>query len=71
MTAKELDIMVKGMRTRYNAVETRGEVQDIIWYLRKGLLAIKRNDLADELMKLYEEIDSIDTSEVMKMGTFK
>lgn len=71
MTAKEFDTMVKGMRTRYNTFESRGDVQDTIWYLRKGLIAIKRNDLADELMKLYGEVDTIDTLEIMEMGTFK
>lgn len=71
MTAEELDTMVKNMRTRNNTVESRVDVQDTIWYLRKGLIAIKRNNLANELMKLYEEIDIIDTLEIMKMGTFK
>lgn len=70
MKAKELDIMVNAMRTRYHKVNTRVDVSDTIWYLEKGLRAIGRNELADELIKLYEEIEEIDTMEITKIGTF-
>jgi hypothetical protein len=71
MKAKELDTMVNAMRTRYHKVGTRVDVTDTIWYLEKGLRAIGRNELADELIKLYEEIESIDTMEITKIGTFR
>ena len=71
MTANELDIMVKAMTTRYHKVKTRTDLEDDIYYLKLGLLAIGRNELAEQLAKLYMEIDSIDTSELAKIGTFR
>lgn len=71
MTAKELDTMVNAMRTKYHDVNTRKEVIDTLFYLYKGLRAIERNELAEKLVELYAEIDSIDTSEIVKMGTFR
>lgn len=70
MTAKEFDTMVKAMRTRYHKVDRRTDITNEIFYLQKGLCAIGRNDLAEQLAKLYTEIDSIDTSELIKIGTF-
>lgn len=71
MTAKELDKMVKAMRTKYNKVETRADLQNTIWCLYKGLFAINRKDVAEELIRLYEEIDKISTVSIMELGTFK
>ena len=71
MTAKEFDTMVKAMRTRYHKVDRRTDITDEIFYLQKGLCAIGRNDLAEKLAKLYTEIDSVDTDELVKMGTFR
>lgn len=71
MTANELDTMVKAMRTKRNKLETRMDLEDAIWYLHKGLLAIDRKDIARELRKLYEEVDEISTMSLMKVGTFK
>lgn len=71
MTAKELDTMVNAMRTKHHSVETRMEITDTIYYLNRGLRAIGRNDLAEELLELYTEIDGIDTGEIVKIGTFK
>lgn len=71
MTAKELDVMVNAMRTRYHEVKTRTDITDSIFYLCKGLRAIERNDLAEKLNELYAEIDGIDTDELVKIGTFR
>ena len=71
MTAKELDTMVNAMRTRYNNVDTRSDITDAIYYLRRGLLAIEKDDLAEKLLELYVEIDGVDTSEIVKLGTFR
>lgn len=71
MTAKELDTMVNAMRTKHHQVNTRAELTDAIFYLYKGLKAIEKNNLADELVTLYTEIDGIDTSEIIKIGTFR
>lgn len=71
MTAKELDTMVNAMRTKHHQVNTRAQLTDTIFYLYKGLKAIEKKDLADELATLYAEIDAIDTSQIIKMGTFK
>ena len=71
MTAKELNTMVLAMRTRYNLVEARIDVTDPLYYLSKGLIAIGRNELAARLMDLCYEIDNIETSEIVKLGTFR
>ena len=71
MTEKELDVMVNAMRTRLHDVETRSDITDTLFYWCKGLRAIERNELAEKLVELYTEIDSIDTSEIVKMGTFR
>lgn len=71
MTAKELDTMVNAMRTKYNKVESRLRLEDPIYYLSKGLRAIGRNELAEELDKLYAEIDEVDSSELIEIGTFR
>ena len=71
MTATELDVMVNAMRTKYNKVESRLRLEDSIYYMSKGLRAIGRNELAEELDKLYSEIDEIDTDELIKTGTFR
>ena len=71
MTAEELDKMVNAMRTKYNKVEMRTDVTDMLYYLCKGLTAIGKNELAEELDELCGEIDSIDTGEIVKIGTFK
>lgn len=70
MTTKELDTMVKAMRN-YKKVERRLDVLDDIYVLYRGFHSINRNDIAKKLLDLYEEIDNIDTSELIKMGTFK
>lgn len=71
MTAKELDTMVNAMRTKYNKVDSRMRLEDTIYYLSKGLRAIGRNEIADELDKLYSEIDKVDTDELIEIGTFR
>ena len=71
MTAKELDIMVNAMRSKRNKINSRMDVEDAVFYLYKGLYAIGRYKIADKLLELYTEIDSIDTNELIKMGTFK
>lgn len=71
MTAKELDTMVNAMRTKYNDVESRIDVTDPLYYLSKGLVAVGRNELAARLMDLCYEIDNIETSEIVKLGTFR
>lgn len=70
MTTKELDTMVKTMRN-YKKVERRLDVLDDIYVLYRGFHSINRDDIAEKLLDLYEEIDNIDTSELIKMGTFK
>lgn len=71
MTAKELDTMVNAMRTKHNSVDSRMDLEDVIWYLSKGIQAIGREKLARALLELYTEIDGVDTGEIIKIGTFK
>lgn len=69
MTAKELDTMVRIIR-KNNKIETRMDVLDLLYYLQKGIRAIGKKELAENLIELYTEIDSIDTPEIIKIGTF-
>jgi len=70
MTAQELDTMVNAMRTKHHKVVRRVDVTDEIYYMEKGLRAIGMDNLANELQELYNQIDSIDTDEIVKLGTF-
>ena len=71
MNAKELDTMVNAMRTHRHKVNSRSEITDSIYYLWRGLRAIDRDELAEKLLELYTEIDGVDTSELVKFGTFR
>ena len=71
MTAKELDIMVSAMRSKYHKVDSRIDVTNEIAHLYKGLYEIGRYEIADKLLNLCMEIDSIDTDEIIKIGTFQ
>lgn len=71
MRAKELDVMVKAMKGKYNKIDTRADITNMLFYLHKGLCAIDRKELAQELANLYAEIDNIETDEIVKLGTFR
>jgi hypothetical protein len=70
MTAKELDTMVNAMRSKYHKVNTRVDVTNEIAHLYKGLEAIGRYEIANKILDLCMEIDSIDTDEIVRIGTF-
>lgn len=70
MTANELNTMVKAMTSKYNKISSRCELQNSIYYLHMGLKAIGRVEDAETLIKLYQEIDSVDTGELVTLGTF-
>lgn len=70
MTAKELDVMINTMRNQRNKINSRMDIEDTLYYLYKGLYAIGKYEIADKLLELYTEIDSIDTDEIIKLGTF-
>ena len=70
MLAKQLDAMVKTMRTEYYKVNSRSQLQNDIWHLYEGLTVIGREELANELHKLYFEIEDIDTEELVELRTF-
>lgn len=71
MTAKELDAMVRKMRDTGAKVETRFGLENYIYSLAKGLEVIERNDLVDELFNIIDEIEDIDTREVLQVDTFR
>ncbi len=71
MTAKELDAMVWKMRDKGMKVETKFGLENYIYSLAKGLETIERNDLVDSLFNLIDEIEDIDTREILRIGTFR
>lgn len=70
MTTKELKTMVNTMREHNSEINTRCDIENIIYSLYNGLLAIERKELAIQLWKLYCEIDNIDTEDIVKMEIF-
>ena len=70
MTAQELDTMVKEMRNRHATINSRMDLGNYPYYLSLGLKAIGRYDLANQLSKLYDEIETVETSDLMEVGTF-
>lgn len=70
MLAEELDAMVNAMRSKYHSIESRTDLSDELFYLSKGLRAIGLSSLAGEIDKLYNQIEMVDTNEIVKLGTF-
>lgn len=70
MTVKEMDKMTRVMRDHGSRVETRIDLENYVYYLKFGLRAIGRDDLADELDDLYDEMENVDTDELIEIGTF-
>lgn len=69
MTAKELGKLVKELRN-YFQVDTRMELETQLNRLRYSVASIRKYELAEELNKLIAEIDSVDTEELVRLGTF-
>lgn len=70
MTAKELDKMVDKMREFGGTIDTRCRLENYIFLLDKGLRAAGKDELANQLLELNNEIDKVDTIELAKLGTF-
>lgn len=69
MTAKEMADMTNRMR-KYNTIKTRSDLENYAYVLSKGLRAIGRDELADELDALYDEMENVNTEELIQIGTF-
>lgn len=71
MTALEFDKMTKAMRRCGHELKTRADAEEPAYMLYRGLQAIGRTELADELWELYNEMESMDSAEIIKCGTFR
>ena len=71
MTATEMDRMTKAMRSCGAEIPARSDLDNYAYYLMCGLNAIGRRELANQLQNLYDEMESVSTDEVHKMGTFR
>lgn len=71
METKELKTMVNTMRKENYKVDTRFDIENLLYCLEKGLISIERYKLAEQLWKLNCEIQNIDTEEIVKMEIFK
>lgn len=69
MTAKELDKLVKELRNYFH-VETRMELETKLGRLAYCFGSIGKHDFVEELEKLITEIDSINTEDIVEIGTF-
>ena len=70
MTAKELDTLVKNMKPSRFKITSRMDIEHLLYCLQRGLRAIEYNELAGMLVDLFMEIDSIETTDIVEMGTF-
>ena len=71
MTAMEMDLMTMEMRNRGAEILTRSDLDNYAYYLMCGLNAIGRRELANQLQNLYDEMESVSTYEIYKIGTFR
>ena len=71
MTALEFDKMTKAMRRCGHELKTRVDAEEPAYMLYRGLQAIGRTELADELWELYNEMENMDSYEISKCGTFR
>lgn len=71
MTATEMDLMTMEMRNRGAEILTRSDLDNYAYYLMCGLNAIGRRELANQLQNLYDEMESVSTYEIYKIGTFR
>lgn len=70
MTAEELIKMYAEMRKidGKNWLSRRADLSDIVYILRKGLLAIgNHEELAQMLWTLYNELESVDSCELASL----
>ena len=70
MTAQEMDKMTMRMR-RYATIKERSDLDNYVYVLAKGLREIGRDELAEELEALYDEMETVNTDEIIKIGTFR
>ena len=71
MTAMEMDLMTMEMRNRGAEILTRSDLDKYAYYLMCGLNAIGRRELANQLQNLYDEMESVSTYEIYKIGTYR
>lgn len=69
MTAEMFNAMVWKMR-KYRKISSRIEVENLIYDLSQAVRKIGRIELANQLCDLVDEIENIDTDELVKIGTF-
>lgn len=70
MTTNELREMKDEMSYLGLNCDTRMNMDGNVYALYKALKRIGRKELADELWKLYEEMEDIDSIEIMKANIF-
>ena len=69
MTVEMFNEMVWEMR-KYRKFSSRIEVEKYIYDLSQAARKIGRIELANQLCDLVDEIENIDTEELVKIGTF-
>ena len=76
MNAKNLDKMVRAMRSRYTPCKTRSDIEDIFCDLINGIKATEFDKVDNELLvdmlnQVWDEFSTVDSGEIAKLGTFK
>lgn len=70
MTTNEMREMKSEMTYLGLNCETRINMENHVYGLSKALRRVGRKELADELWKLYEEMEDMDSIEIMKANIF-
>ena len=70
MTAKQFKRVVERNRSSRLPFETRLETEDAVWFVKELFEINNQYDVAQKLQELYEEIDNLDTGELVKEKVF-
>ena len=70
MTAKQFKRVVERNRSSRLPLGTRLETEDAIWFVKELFEINNQYDVAQKLQELYEEIDNLDTNELVKEKVF-
>lgn len=72
MTAKELDAMVRNLREKHPEMcKRRWELQRYIADLAEAFGKAGKEQLMNDLIEAYKEIDQIETNDLVTLETFR
>lgn len=70
MSPREFNEFVETLRDHGVKCKSRMDVEDYVWYLACACENAGKSDLAFDLKVLHDEIDSIETEDILRFRTF-